>query len=182
QRQQLCQSVLQVPIPNRRSEVVAREQQLSNDFLPEKQALIGVHQFALPYCGAGLHAWDAGWPFSQLQARDARGNRSRSDNQVLILGPIKLVHHAAQQIDIDLPVGSNEAGADFDDYSHVFLVRAISRCRESPRGGCCPGGTTTLTFRSNWPSCKSHSNFCPVPTGTSGSSFESRNNIVITPD
>src|SRR5581483_2427874 len=65
-------------------------------------------------------------------------------------GPIKLVHHAAQQIDIDLPVGGNEAGADFDDYSHVFLARAISRCRESPMGRMQPGRDNTSILPLEW--------------------------------
>jgi hypothetical protein len=36
-------------------------------------------------------------------------------------GEIELIDHAAEQLGIDLPTGSNETGADFDDYAHLVL-------------------------------------------------------------
>src|ERR1700733_4645830 len=65
QREQLCQRVLQITIARGRSEVVARKQQLRNDFLPKEQTLISVHQFALANRGTGLHARNIVWTFLQ---------------------------------------------------------------------------------------------------------------------
>src|SRR5581483_7059395 len=87
-------------------------------------------------------------------------------------GPIKLVHHAAQQIDIDLPVGGNEAGADFDDYSHVFLARAISRCRESPMGRMQPGRDNTSILPLEWAFWQVE--FTAMPTSNATSRFSDR--------
>ena len=62
----------------------------------------------------------------QIKARHARGYGPRSDDQVFVLREIELVHHATEQMNIDLPSRSNETGADFYDHAHLVL-------------GCCRG-------------------------------------------
>ena len=140
QREQFCQCVLQIAIAHGRGEVVAREQQLRDDFLAEEQALVGVHQLALADGGAGLHARDIAGALSSDEARHAGGDRARGDDQVFVFREVELIDHAAQQVDVDLPAGGDETGADFDDtiFGHGTLVAAVVATDR---------GTTSLSCR-----------------------------------
>src|ERR1019366_385024 len=81
---------------------------------------------------AGLHAWDILGALLQVEARHARGDCSRSDNEVFVLREIELIDYAAEQVDINLPRGSDKAGADFDPHSHSLEgLRAGATCNSS---------------------------------------------------
>ena len=88
--------VLQVAVADWRGEIIAGEQQLRYDFLSEEEPLVGVHQLALPDGGAGLHARHVAGTLLKREARHARGNRTRGDDQVFVLGKIELVDNTAQ--------------------------------------------------------------------------------------
>src|ERR1700731_4188981 len=80
-----------------------------------------MHQFALADRGAGLHARNISGTLLQRQPRHPRRDCTRSHNKVLVRCEVELIDHAAQQVDVNLPAGSGEAGADFDDHSHIRM-------------------------------------------------------------
>ena len=82
-----------------------------------------MHQLALTDGSTSLHAWHVAWPIPQIEAGHASGNRARSNDQVFVLRQVELIDHAAQQINVNLPAGGNQAGTDFNDHSHKFSVR-----------------------------------------------------------
>ena len=67
-----------------------------------------------------LHARDSAGPLAQSQSRDTGRDGAGSDDQVLVFAEIELVHHSAHQVGVDLTAGCDQAGADFDDYSHAI--------------------------------------------------------------
>ena len=73
----------------------------------------GVHQLALSHGCASLHSRHVRRALRQIEARDARGDGSRGDNQILVLGEIELVHHAAQTRGVDAATGSDQTGTHF---------------------------------------------------------------------
>jgi len=146
QLQQLRERILQIAIAQGRGKVVAGEQKLGNDFFAEEEALVGVHQLALAHGGTSLHPWNVAGTLLQCEAGHAGGDGARSNDQIFVVRQIKLIHQPAKQMNIDVPLGSDKTGADFDDHAHLCWFGAgwqslpsISN-RESEAGG---KGTTS---------------------------------------
>ena len=117
--------------------------------------------------------------FLQRESRHARRDRARGHDQIFVLREIELIDHAAQQVDIDLPAGSNKTGADFDDDSHNVGLRperftffaAAKLQPEDPAGELCgPSGegqhlypAVRMTFWQDEKSCRVL-RLCLLPT------------------
>ena len=84
-----------------------------------------MHQLALADGGAGLHAGHVAGALLEAESRHAGGDGARSHDQIFVLREIELIDHAAQQVDVDLPAGSDQAGADFDDDSHSLCGQLV---------------------------------------------------------
>jgi hypothetical protein len=86
-----------------------------------------MHQLALAYSRAGLHAGHIAGPLGQAETGHAGRDGAGGDDQVLILIEIELIHHGAQQIGVNLSPGGDQAGADFYDDSHIadFLAFVV---------------------------------------------------------
>jgi len=58
-------------------------------------------------------------PLAKRKSGHPSGDSAGGDDQVFILAQIELIHHAAQQVCVDLTAGSDQAGADLNDNSHA---------------------------------------------------------------
>src|SRR3984957_15064037 len=129
---------------------MARQEQLRDHLLTEKQALVGMHQPALADRGAGLHRRDLARSLPQPKARNASGNRTGRNDQILVFAEIELIDQPAQQVGINLPARSDKAGADFDDNSHIVIFLRLIFPR-LPNAESSPSGaklrTTLLSCR-----------------------------------
>ena len=112
--EQLVQRILQIAVADGRSKVVAREQQLGHNFLPEKKLLVGVHQQALADGGAGLHERHGSRPLAEAEMSHAGGDCSRADNQILVAGKIELIDQGPHARGVDASSGRDQTGTDFD--------------------------------------------------------------------
>ncbi len=94
---------------------------MSDNFLAEKNLLVGMHQSALADGGAGLHQADVGWALLESEIRHSGRNRSRTYDQKFVVRQVELVHQRAQLPSVNSPAGGDQAGTDFDDQAHELI-------------------------------------------------------------
>ena len=77
-----------------------------------------MHQAALAYCRGGLHQPQLFWPPPDAQRKHSTGDGARTDDHILMASQVQLIDQRPHPGEVDLPVRGDQAGPDFDDYTH----------------------------------------------------------------